>query len=385
MKIVINGSGYPEKRNIIVFPEYIYIDCKKKNLFSYVNVLRQKVLRKNKLFIFRPLPGAMPEQTGIIHLFNEVAETDTRWVSTFETEIPRVLPVDGIEKTENPELHKLLRLVASPECLRLIAISEATYNIQMKLLDSFPAFSEVIGKKLCILHPPQALLGEDGRETCGGRVSFTFIGNEFYRKGGAEVVLAFSELEEEGVISNEAVSVNMVGDLSRKHNIAHEPFQDSAHFHSQIERLLREKAFFTHSTSMPNDKIIGLLKETDVGILPTWQDTYGFSVLEMQACGCPVITTNVRALPEINPPSAGWLIECPLNDMYELAVDSEETKERVRRLVVDQLKSYVARIIRHPEDVRSRSARAIDRIREEHDPETFRDRLNEIYMPPEKH
>lgn len=51
------------------------------------------------------------------------------------------------------------------------------------------------------------------------------------------------------------------------------------------------------------------MKQCHIGLLPTFGDTFGFSVLEMQACGCPVITSNNYALPEINNKEIGWICD----------------------------------------------------------------------------
>ncbi len=50
------------------------------------------------------------------------------------------------------------------------------------------------------------------------------------------------------------------------------------------------------------------MRTADIGMLPSYADTYGFSVLEAQA-GNAVITTDIRALPEVNNPAVGWLIK----------------------------------------------------------------------------
>lgn len=42
------------------------------------------------------------------------------------------------------------------------------------------------------------------------------------------------------------------------------------------------------------------MKKAHVCLLPTWMDTFAYSVLEAQACGTPVISTSLRALTEIN-------------------------------------------------------------------------------------
>src|SRR5690606_873447 len=66
-----------------------------------------------------------------------------------------------------------------------------------------------------------------------------------------------------------------------------------------------------HYKHLKNEEVLDLFKKTHVGLLPTWADSFGYSVLEAQACGCPVITTDIRALPEINNNDIGWLIKVP--------------------------------------------------------------------------
>lgn len=379
MKIIISGSGYPERRNIITHPHHQYIDCRKKNIHFYLNAIRTKILHKNKQFIFHPLPGLLPHDADVIHLFNEVACTSRNWIATFETEIPRVLPVPGLAKTDNPALRSQLELVARSECLHLIAISQATLDIQLKLLEAFPAIKAAVVPKLSVLHPPQPLLCVKPRLITPGKIHFIFVGNEFYRKGGAEVVLAISQLAEENVFTRSQIQVTLIGDLTQRQNIAHRQFQDDEAFFARIEHIIKTSPHIEHFPSMPNPKLLACLLRSHVGLLPSWQDTYGFSVLEMQASGCPVITTNIRALPEINPEGAGWLIHQPLNDEYEYVIDSEEAKKRIRSQIVQQLKAHIIDILRNPGIITQYSAQSLKRIAEQHDPVAFSAQLDRFY------
>ncbi|PJZ04068.1 glycosyl transferase [Pantoea rodasii] len=379
MKIIVGGTGYPEKRNILTDNSYHYLDHRMRNVWTWMNAIRQRLLRWNKLFLFRPVPFLSPVDADITHLFNEVATGSGNWVATFETELPRVLPVRGIEKFKNPELTRELRYVSSPHCRGIIAISEATRQIQLQLLEHFPTERAAILPKLYVMHPPQPVLQERTAAREEGLLTFTFVGNEFYRKGGAEVVLAFSQLFREGVLSVSNVRVNIVGDTGRTHNLAHGDFQDDTVFRKSIESTLSKIPIFHPFTSLANSAVLELIRSTDVGLLPTWQDTYGFSVLEMQACACPVISTNVRALPEINPDEAGWMIHCPLNKSLEISVKSSGEKEHLRNIIIEQLKAFVVNIMNNRELLQKKSAGAISRIRTEHDPVLFQQRLNAIY------
>ena len=130
---------------------------------------------------------------------------------------------------------------------------------------------------------------------------------------------------------------------------------------------------------MENSALMQLFRQSDAGLLPTWQETYGFSVLEMQANGCPVITSNVRALPEINPANAGWVIASPLNADREYSITSAEQKSQLRRSLVDGLKSTLLAIIERPDILQEKGEAAILRIKEQHDTQRYIARLNDIY------
>ncbi|WP_237680803.1 glycosyltransferase [[Erwinia] mediterraneensis] len=316
----------------------------------------------------------------VLHLFNEVAITRKKWVATFETELPRVLPVPGVAKQDNPELYRLASQVLKDNCLGLIAISDSALHMQKKLFSKQPDLAARICAKTVVMHPPQKLIVQQKAVKIDEIVRLVFVGNEFYRKGGAEVVLAISQLIGKGEIDAQRLEVHLIGDLSKRHNIAHRQFQDEEPFYRHIEQSIARHPCFRHQPAMTNEALLALFARSDIGLLPTWQETYGFSVLEMQASGCPVITSNVRALPEINPPSVGWLLENHLNDDRELSVSGLKKKEQIRQQLVDQLQSTLLSIINDPAQLQQKGEEAIQRIREQHDPLTYSLRLNEIYQ-----
>ncbi|THB83447.1 glycosyltransferase family 1 protein [Pantoea allii] len=377
MKIGITNNQYPEQRNILVNPDNQYINLKKSNLFYFINPLRTRLLKKNKTFVFQPVPFSGASRADILHLFNEVAITQQKWVASFETELPRVLPVAGVAKQDNPELKRLIPYLLKDNCLGLIAISDATLNIQMKLFK--PDIAQQIRRKTLVLHPPQKLFVQHKAPRQSGVLKLIFAGNEFYRKGGAEVVLAISELIEERKVDESQLDVQLIGDLAKRRNVAHRQFQDDDAFYTEIENRIKRYRCFTHHSQMENSALLQLFRQSDAGLLPTWQETYGFSVLEMQSSGCPVITSNVRALPEINPASAGWAITSPLNADREYSITSAALKTQLRQSLVEGLKSTILAITERPEMLQEKGEAAILRIKEQHDTDRYIARLNDIY------
>lgn len=132
--------------------------------------------------------------------------------------------------------------------------------------------------------------------------------------------------------------------------------------------------------SLPNARVLELMRTADVGLLPTRGDTYGYSVLEMQAAGMPCITTNLRALPEINNASCGWLIEVPKNENEDALWTSADDRERYVLLVYDGLVRICTQVAEHPECLREKALASLKRIREEHSPERYAEQLMAVYQ-----
>lgn len=381
MKVGVSNDNYPEKRTIIVDADVEYVNFKKKNIYSYINLLNMKFFKRNKIFLFRTLSGRQEKSVDVFHVFNEIAITDRKWVVTFETELPRILPrKNGNDESFDARLERHSAALMEKNCLALIALSRAAYDLEMKLFKDHPAHLRMLHDKLVVLHPPQKLyMTERQARDSANPVHFVFVGRDFYRKGGGEIVRAFDELIREGKIQPQQVKVTLIGDLNKTNNYAFGSYQDDSAFARETEAAIARNAFFEHASSLPNDKVMQLLQRADVGMLPTWAETYGFSVLEMQSCGCPVITTNVRALPEINPSEAGWMIKHELNEDCDYAVMSCQQRDNLRQNTVEQMKAIIEDIVRQPEQIHARANAAIARIKNEHDSEVYQAKLRALY------
>lgn len=135
-----------------------------------------------------------------------------------------------------------------------------------------------------------------------------------------------------------------------------------------------------HFSSLPNKMVLEFIACSHIGLLSTWGDTYDYSVLEMQASGCPVISTNVRALSEINPPRAGWIIEVPINKYHEIVITSEADKYHVRREMVEGLKRIILYAMNNKQSIYSKALASINRIKAEHNPDIYFKKIQSIYQ-----
>lgn len=117
-----------------------------------------------------------------------------------------------------------------------------------------------------------------------------------------------------------------------------------------------------------------------VGLLPTWADTFGFSVLEFQATGCPVISTDIRALPEINNNDIGYLIKVPKNEDGEGLYMTEAQRNVMSQTVQKGLEDAVLKIFEDKEQIAIKSDRSIANVAKSHSPVDYADKIRTIYL-----
>lgn len=382
---------YPEKRNIINrggnMNEYVHIGkLRYAVLMSYraVEILIGKVIRRTVKMnndahaIYKSFKNA---KVDVIHTFNTVCDTDIPWVSTFETMIPRTNILCGREwETGGVDADKVtkrgFRLLANDSCKALIALSEANKNIQLRIMETLDIKNkEKIAKKIVVIHPPQKVLitkeeVEEKFKRIDECVEFIFIGGLFFRKGGAQILDAMEKMVSSGMKLHLTVVSSLADDGFTKITRSEK---------ERYEKMIAESDWITHFPSLPNEKVLELSKKAHVGLLPSMADTYGYSVLEMMASGCTVITTDIRAMPEINNDECGYMIRVPKHPSTEAKYDTEKDLEILKNTVYEQLCEYFSQIRDDTSSVKMKAEASVEKIKRDHDPEKYARLLDEIY------
>ena len=132
-----------------------------------------------------------------------------------------------------------------------------------------------------------------------GPCRLLFVGGEFERKGGYDLLAAFERLRSDvelTVVTKSAVPpterVTVVDDLA------------------------------------PNDiRLRDLYRASDVFVLPTYGDTFGIAAVEAGACGLPVVTTGLGGMPDI--------VKDGETGLYAPPRDVDELQAALQRLVDD--------------------------------------------------
>jgi glycosyltransferase involved in cell wall biosynthesis len=364
MIIKFTYKGYNELRNFLNTEKVIFIQTI--DLFKVYTFLCFKVYNYIPKWTQNSFFNPFLSKNTILHFFNGVNFGNNKWVSTFETRIPR--------HGENAFLENLaIKSLAKTSCLAIISMSKSSYSLQKKYLKSYyPENAKTIISKMIVLHPPQVLLVDSSIKAVDLGLVFTFVGNEFFRKGGREILAVFKDLHEKGY----DFCLNIISNLSPDEYASKTTSIDVNALKIELNNLPSSIKFLG---TVPNEQVIKLLKDSHVALLPTYADTYGYFVLEAQACGCPVITTDIRALPEINNESCGWLIAVPKDENGNGLLRNSMERTQFSQIVKKELHEIVKNILGDPMIVSSKGEAALTRIKKDHDPNKHSQRLLSIY------
>lgn len=382
---------YYSNLRIIVnkLPEVEYVPVK--DIFTFRRALALKLNRVigKPLFQTFDLNNQFEDfdlnKVDLCHFSNGISYGKKPWVSHFETILPRFSELLNQAKEthwQNMQPGRLtlkgLDALRSPSCKQIIAWSENAAGFQRKFLSELSSeYSEPILAKLRVLHPAQEALIEKVTPREHNRqhpIRFVLVGAGFFRKGGRELLKAFQKLaEEEGF----PIRLVVVSSLRLEPYAAHETEEDLA----WARKIIAAKPqWLEYYAELPNAAVLDLLKNADVGLLPTWADTYGLSVLEAQASGCPVITTDVRALPEINNNRLGWLIRVPKDELGEAIYATAENRLELSQTIEAGLESIIRSIVAEPGLIALKGQAALERIHAEHDPQIYAEKLRQVYQ-----
>ena len=254
------------------------------------DVRRQIFIPFNKLR--RELDGftCVPMLSGadLIHAHNRIPIGARRMICSFESHMPRRigLPEDGM-------FAKLMRHeITSNRCRRLVGMSHFAKRTTLAMHEGRPTY-DIIRVKMMVQHP-NVELGEAGDRLAGDDAAslvLTFLGGHFGRKGGCVAVRIAEKALEQGL----PIHVNIVSSLQAGESVWCDPTETD--FFEPYFRLL-ELPNVTHYPGLPNAEARELMGKSHFSLLPTFEDTFGFSAIESMAEYTPVIGTAICALPE---------------------------------------------------------------------------------------
>ena len=222
---------------------------------------------------------------------------------------------------------------------RLTLWSEAAFReLEGILGDSYPSIME----KATVVYPAiRSVPNAERQDAVGDRVNLLFSG-DFFRKGGANVVDAFERLQSKysgvrlRVCCDERIDFDTADQQLRDNYLTHIRSNEGIEF-----------------GRVPRDEMLGrILHETDIYLLPTYAESFGFALLEAMAYGLPVIATNEFAIPEIvDHGKTGFLIDISEFNVLSFVrgYQVQTIPEDFRQYISGQLFDYLVQLIESPE------------------------------------
>ncbi len=321
-------------------------------------------------------PDRYKPEVELIHTFNTVCDTDKPWCASFETALPRMTCET---RREREYFLQLVEHMKKTNCRALYALCHNAYEIQKNSLISAsvpPEDIKLLMGKTKILHPPQEILISDAefeKKHSVTKIHFIFVGRAFFIKGGREIIQVLSEF-----VSRYDFDLTLISSLQYNDYFTKTPYEEMMKY----KKFIHECTWISHYESLPNTAVLTKCKEATVGLFPSVADTYGYAVLEMQAAGCPVVTTNVRAFPETNNEECGWICRIPVN---QLGFCTERVPEIWPEILKYELRKCFEEIFSQPEKIREKGQNAMRRIRKMHDPYIYQKELRkELEMEHDK-
>lgn len=401
MNIYYINNNYPEKRCVIdKVPECKYVPLASTSVVCSVKGIIEKVQhafahRYSKYRGEKALSCYwLLKRKGVVHTFNSCVSGRNKWCATFETVLPRTnytrTGMSDISAIDKWTL-KQFKLLAKDSCLGCMALSQATYERQTFALEAIKDFMtneeiESIRNKTHILHPPQELLVTEDEvikkfDSCN-ELELIFVGHDFFRKGGKELVDCLLEYKKNSTdearlcVGDKCVHLTVVSCMNYGDYASHATKEEMIRY----KEILENESWITFYENLPNEEVLELCKKAHIGLLPTLADTYGYSVLEMQACGCAMLTTDIRSLTEINSESCGWICHLPQNEKKEALYQTEEMRIQLKRVLKEELFVQLDSVFNAEQgELLQKAVESWKRIKDNHNPQEYAEKLKEIF------
>lgn len=403
MSIYYINKNYPEKRCVIdraLEEQYIPIAAA-----GSMNSLKAVIEKFQHAFAHR-YSEYLGEKTlscywlmkreGVVHTFNSCISGKNKWCATFESILPRTnYTRSGMKDSSRGDkiTKRNFKLLAKENCLGCIALSQATYDMQMQALDKMKDYLsthevKAIREKTMVLHPPQELMVTREEIMCKfdepETLELIFVGHDFFRKGGKELVDCLmsykgqtpedSDLYQKGC---REIHLTVISSMEYGDYASHATCEEMCFY----KELLQKEKWITYYETLPNDRVLELCKKAHIGLLPTFADTYGYSVLEMQACGCAMLTTDIRSLPEINNETCGWVCHLPQSGHKEAYYRTEEERAELKRVLYGQIREQMNTILNaSTETLQKKALSSWERVKVQHDPVKYSATLKSVFM-----
>jgi glycosyltransferase involved in cell wall biosynthesis len=117
---------------------------------------------------------------------------------------------------------------------------------------------------------------------------------------------------------------------------------DSSKYRQKLDKL-NVKSDYLFTGSLPRDILIKLVKNSELAVVPSYNENCPYAVLESMACGTPVVASDVGGIPEIITDGVdGLLVQPGKPDILAKAIVNLLSDKSLRSLFSQRAKSKIA-------------------------------------------
>lgn len=331
----------------------------------------EKIGLKSSFWQYTPL--VLDRSVELIHTFN-MLPMNGPFVVSFELELPRYLgsPTPG-------QLRWGRKIMASDRCRGMLALSEAAARLARSSLESHNLHGAA--KKVQVFRGglPEVTQFHDRSIPKGRPIKLLFIGRDGLRKGLIPLLLAMDEFRRLK-IDVELTAVTVVGRnrsyVFREHTPDIEEWKKRLHATPNVA---------VHE-SLPNAQVRAAMREHDLLVLPTFDESLGWVVAEAGLEGLPSLVTNIFAMPElVDHNITGGLIDLPLNEdrrwigLNKPSAELPDLIQSANHTIRDGIVKFVSDLAGNPDRIIQLSEAARIKLSKMYSPEVARAELKRIY------
>ena len=259
----------------------------------------------------------------LVHAMNILPINGDRFVTSFELEMPRYLERDrGWE-------HRLgWRLMRSDRCRRLMSLSE----IGAKLLRQKCQEMDMpeVAQKVTVFRGgvSPSVAAEPRKYSEQGPLKLLFVGAQAFRKGIVSVVDALTHLRADGA----EVELTVISSLQPDGYVTGDALPNPDEFRQTLAAL----PWVTHHLAISNQQVRQMMRQHDLLLLPSFDETLGWVVIEAGMEGLGVITTDIFAFSElVEAGKTGQMVSLPKQTQNRWRGLSTETTSASSQLWIE--------------------------------------------------
>lgn len=375
-------SGSKLRQVGIIYPGYGYervsyaLPVKDTEFRRLLSLPIHRLERKGTFY--KNTPIIFGQRVDLIHTWNTIPFSTKPFVVSFENELPRYLG-----KLSKWQESLGLSLLNSKRCLSLLALSDIAATLAKKKMHAlgYPEVANKIsvfrgGVDVGSAYQQNEILANDiGNKR---QLRILFVGGDLFPKGFVPAYLAIENLIKRGA----NIHLDVVGQFRGGGYVLQENTPNPIEWAEQLENT----HWINHHKRLPNKDVLKLMRDCDVLLFPSYDESLGWAIVEAGLLGMPAITTNIFAIPELVKHNAsGYVIDISLGGANrwqgiwsqgkQLKAELENANESIR----EGIEKSVSILLNKPELIKEWGSAANKHMNQLYDSKNAAKQLDQIY------